>query len=124
MWVRKSKDELQEDKIAKSKTALKYAAWTFVISISLSIIKDRFIGTGGGTAPWGKPISWHEIHYNIFLYIVFSFLLALAAYKTTTYSKSSTQICNKCNKTQNKGKSSHCKCGGSFINIDWLYSKI
>lgn len=121
MWVKKNKDELQEDQRVQTKIALKYGVWTFIASISLLILKNRFIGTGGFSgAPWDKPITWQEINHNLFLYTVFSFLLAIAAFKAKTHSRSDTQICDKCGKIKNEEKTPDCQCGGSFIDIDLM----
>ena len=120
MWVKKSKDELQEDQKARNKIALKYGVWTFIASISLLILKDKYIGTGGKGMPWEKPISWTEINDNITFYIGFSTLAAIVFYYIRRRIKSNTQICDKCGKTRSKEKKPGCQCGGGFIDIDLM----
>ena len=103
MWVKKSKNELQEDQKARNKIVIKYGVWTFIALISLLILKDRFIGTGGlSGAPWEKTISWTEIYENIAFYIGFSALLAIIVYKFNKRIQSDTQICDKCEKKTRK----------------------
>jgi hypothetical protein len=119
MWIPKSKEEIEAIDKKRKKDALKASIIFPVIAIVLTVIFLKYIKVDNVGLRHGSKdlLSWSQVFdtYPLLLFLVF--LTSLSGYTLVRGSKSSTLVCNKCNKVIAYQKEKICDCSGTYVPI-------
>jgi hypothetical protein len=126
MWVKKSPQEIEQDKIQYQKKKNIRALLCFIVPLFMMISAER---SGSCTYPLGganhrELKSWHQIQTELPLMLIVAGICGFFGYKLDRYSASRWDIiCTKCDKVKRKDSVLQCTCGEyfqDFILYKWV----
>jgi hypothetical protein len=124
MWVMKNNQEIaemQEKTIPKLKKKMRFYN---ALGMSIVLLLFLFLHHKFGLSYFGKkPKPWNEVFVLLPRILAYSFLLFCVSYlflfRKETIDK--VYMCPSCqNKTNKPDKNMQCKCGGEYIDMDFL----
>jgi len=130
MWIPKTNEELNADKVKREKDARKSGVTVTITFLIFVVFVLKFIGTK--RHPWndtffGPTLSWAEIWNSFYFYLSMTLIFGIATYIYSRKGRStSSLICNSCGKIKRYDKITDCDCGGHFVYLEdmkWVEDK-
>ena len=130
MWIPKTNEELNADKVKREKNARKSGVIFTVAILVIEVLFQKFIGTKRqlwNDTLFGPTLSWTEIWNSFNFFFVLTVFAGIAIYLSARKSRNtSSLICNSCGKIKRYDKITDCDCGGHFVYLEdmkWVEDK-